>query len=403
MNIAIIGAGAAGCFAAANLKLMPDRKVTVYEKTAKALQKVKVSGGGRCNVTHEVSSVPALLKKYPRGIAMLRKSMPHFTPQDLVEWLAQRGVVVKTEADGRVFPITDSSQTIIDCLWKEMQRNDVTVQYSKGVSTISPEGNGWTITFQNGDTAYADKVLVASGGYAKAEGFNWLKALGHSIQKPVPSLFTFNLPKNPITQLMGLVVQEATVKIKGTKISETGPVLITHWGLSGPAILRTSAWAARELAACNYEFTTVINWLKDVKEDNLRTQFVELRQKEGRQMLHGRNSFGLPRRLWDYLLENCEVDENTRWGDLPAKQQNKLIQKLTADEYAVRGKTTFKEEFVTAGGVMPSEINPQTMESKLHSGLYFAGEVMDVDGITGGFNFQHAWNSGWLAAQAISI
>jgi predicted Rossmann fold flavoprotein len=398
MRIAIIGAGAAGCFAAANIPYAPGRDVVVFEKTGKVLQKVKVSGGGRCNTTHACFDVPDLVTKYPRGKQLLKKSLYQFTPKHTIDWFGKRGVTLKTEADGRMFPDTDSSQTIIDCIWDEMMQQQVEVRYHKSIELIEKTGNTFLLHFADKTTYEADKVLIACGGFPKREQYKWLETTGHTIQTPVPSLFTFNIPKHPITELMGVVATDAIVKIQSTKITERGPLLITHWGFSGPAILRTSAWAARELQERNYEFTAIVNWLGDVTERDVKETIVEMRREYGKQLLQNKNPFTLPRRLWEYQLQQSGIKEDTRWGDLPAAAQNKLVERLLRDSYAVKGKTTFKEEFVTCGGISLSEITPQTMESKLLSGLHFAGEILDVDGITGGFNFQHAWSSGYIAA-----
>ena len=399
MRIAIIGAGAAGCFAAANIPYKNGVEVAVFEKMGKVLQKVKASGGGRCNTTHACFDVPELLERYPRGKQLLRKSLYQFTPQDTINWFESRGVRLKTEADGRMFPVTDSSQTIIDCIWQEMMKNKVQVYYHKAIETIEKKPQGFTLHFADKSTYEADKVLIACGGFPKEEQYNWVKALGHTIQSPVPSLFTFNVPKHPINELMGVAVPEVTIKIAGTKITEQGPLLITHWGFSGPVVLRTSAWAARELHKLNYDFSVSINWLNDVNENELRDRFVQLRKEQGKQFLNAKNPFELPRRLWEYQLVQCGIKDDVRWGDLPATAQNKLITSLVRDTYHVKGKTTFKEEFVTCGGITLSEIDGQTLQSKLVPDLYFAGEIVDADGITGGFNFQHAWSSSFIAAQ----
>ncbi len=400
MKVAIIGAGAAGCFAAANIS-GDDISVTVFEKHGKALQKVKVSGGGRCNVTHACFDVPELVTRYPRGKQLLRKSLYHFTPQDTINWFEERGVKIKEEADGRMFPDTNDSQTIIDCIWQQMMRNKVDVVYHKSVERIERIGETFRIHFADKSTYEADKILIATGGFPKPEQYKWLQELGHTILPPVPSLFTFNMPKHPITELMGVVAENARVKIQGTKITESGPLLITHWGMSGPAILRTSAWAARELAERNYHFNIQINWLFDVTDADLKDQLQQLRVDQGKQLVQNKNPFGLPRRLWEYILLQCDVKTEVRWGELPAAAQNKLIEHLLRDTYEVKGKTTFKEEFVTCGGIALSEIDPQTMQSRKVPGLYFAGEIMDVDGITGGFNFQNAWSSAFIAAKSI--
>jgi predicted Rossmann fold flavoprotein len=355
-------------------------------------------------VTHACFEVPELVKCYPRGTSLLKKSLHHFSPRDTIRWFSDRGVTIVEEPDGRMFPVTNDAQTIIGCIWQELMKERVQVRFNNGVKRVVKENGVFRVILEDGTQYVAAKVMLACGSILKAEHFEWLTAMGHTLQQPAPSLFTFNLPKNPITQLMGVSVPDAGVKITGTKFVQQGSLLITHWGFSGPAVLRTSAWAARYLQDQHYEFTVLINWLGGLSEGGeggLREQFLSLRQQQGKSLVHGRNPFELPRRLWDFLLERCEVGENTRWGDLPAAAQSKLILSLVQDAYVVKGKTTFKEEFVTCGGVTTSEINPQTMESRLVPGLYFGGEAMDVDGITGGYNFQHAWCSGWLAARGM--
>ncbi len=405
MKIAIIGAGAAGCFAAANIPLSSGVEVAVFEKTGKVLQKVKASGGGRCNVTHHCFDIPELITRYPRGKQLLRKSLYRFGPQQTIEWFEKRGIQLKAEDDGRMFPVTDDAQTIIDSIWQEMMRQKTQIFYHKAVKSIeqlTTDGKtSFIIHFADTSVYGADKIIIATGGFPKADQYQWIVALGHNIESPVPSLFTFNMPGNPVTELMGVSVPEATIKIAGTKISQTGPLLITHWGMSGPAILKTSAIAARELANCNYEFTALINWLKDMSDNDLKDMLLQLRREQGKQFVNQKNPFGLPRRLWEHLCTRCGITDTTRWGDLPAAAQNKLTEFLLRDQYKVKGKTTFKEEFVTCGGVRITEIDPQTMESRKVPGIYFAGEILDADGITGGYNFQHAWSSGYIAAQSV--
>jgi len=402
MKIAIIGAGAAGCFAAANIPFNEGIEVALFEKTSKVMQKVKVSGGGRCNVTHEFTDMPDFVKSYPRGMQFLKKSLYRFGPLQTKEWFEQRGVTLKTEPDGRMFPSTDDSQTIIDCIWQEMMRNKVQVYYHKGITGIEKTAiGGWLLHFGQGLTCQADAVIIATGGSPKPDQYNWIKALGHSIQPPVPSLFTFNIPQNPLTELMGVSVSEVTLKIAGTKFVQQGALLVTHWGLSGPAVLKTSAIAARELAERNYDFQVSVNWLNELNEEELKGMFTRLRKEQGGQQVHNKNPFKLPARLWEFLLLQCGIKKETRWGDLPAASQNKLIVHLLRDTYQVKGKTTFKEEFVTCGGVSLAEIDPQTMQSRVAPCIYFAGEILDADGVTGGYNFQHAWTSGWIAAHHI--
>lgn len=405
MKIAIIGAGAAGCFAAANIAHRNGVEVALFEKTGKVMQKVKVSGGGRCNVTHNCFEIPELLDRYPRGKQLLRKTLYRFAPQQTIEWFEERGVRLKAEDDGRMFPITDDSQTIIDCIWQEMMQQRVQVYYHKAVKKIVTQPDGaphrFVIEFADTSVYAADKILIAAGGFPKAEQYSWLAAMGHTIEMPVPSLFTFNMPGNAITELMGVAVPDAVVKIAGTKILQRGPVLITHWGMSGPAVLRTSAVGARELAEKNYEFKVVINWLGDKSDEDLRNTLQELRAQQGGQFVRQKNLFGLPRRLWEYITEQCGVTEQTRWGDMSATVRNKLMERLLRDVYEVSGKTTFKEEFVTCGGIKLSEVDAGTMQSRKVPGLFFAGEILDADGVTGGFNFQHAWSSAYVAATAM--
>ncbi|HTN47707.1 MAG TPA: NAD(P)/FAD-dependent oxidoreductase [Flavipsychrobacter sp.] len=399
MRIAIIGAGAAGCFAAANIPYQSGREVALFEKTARVLQKVKISGGGRCNVTHQLFDIPELLKKYPRGKNFLKKTLYQFTPRHTIDWFESRGVKIKAESDGRMFPVTDSSQSIIDCIWSALQRNKTMVYYHKAVEKIEKQQEQFKLYFSDKTAYVADKVLITCGGFPKAEHYDWLLQLGHSFKTPVPSLFTFNLPKHPITELMGVSVAHANVKILNTKISEEGPVLITHWGLSGPAVLRTSAWGAREIHELNYHFKARINWMGDVTENELKERINDKRKYEGRTFVNDRNDWNLPRRLWEFLLKEAGIEDRVRWGDMKVNQQNNLMELLLRHTFEVQGKTTYKEEFVTSGGIELSEVHPETMESKRVPGLYFAGEILNVDGITGGFNFQHAWSSAWHFAQ----
>lgn len=402
MKIAIVGAGAAGCFAAANLSIGLDDEVVLFEKQLKPMQKVKASGGGRCNVTHALFDIPALVKKYPRGESLLKKTLHHFSPKDTIAWFEQKGVPLKAEADGRMFPITDDAQTIIDCIWKAMMQNKAQLKYNHALAAIELKEGKWHLFFKNEQVYIADKVLLTTGGFPKEEQWQWLRDLGLEVIAPVPSLFTINLPKHPITKLMGLSVSNAQVKLMGTKITEQGPVLITHWGLSGPAVLRTSAWGARALGNLNYACNVQINWLGSINEQECRSIFQDMRTLQGKLMMQHKIPFDVPKRLWHFLLEQAGILSDVRWADIKAAPLNKFIQCLCAYTVAMQGKTTFKEEFVTAGGIAITEINAATMESKKLPNLYFAGEIIDVDGITGGFNFQHAWSSAFIAANALS-
>lgn len=401
-KLLIIGGGAAGFFCAVNAaRMYPEIQVIVVEKSARLLSKVKVSGGGRCNVTHACFSIPEMLKNYPRGASFLKKSFQQFFTTDTITWFHERGVQLKAEADGRMFPVTDNSQTIINCLLSEANKYRVQIMMNAAVSEIIPVAQNFQVKLQNGKLIEADFLCIACGGFPKEAQFDWLKKLGHSIVTPVPSLFTFNIPENPVTALMGVSVENITIKIAGTKLQQSGPLLITHWGFSGPAVLKLSAFAARELASGNYHFSVIINWLQGHNENTIREELQQLRFELASQKIFNRNPFALPARLWEFLLTQCGISNVMRWADLPAQLQNKLCKILCMQEFEVKGKTTFKEEFVTAGGISIQEINAATLESRILNRLFFAGEILDVDGITGGFNFQHAWTTGFIAAKAL--
>ncbi len=387
----------------------PGLKVVIIEKTNKLLSKVKVSGGGRCNVTHACFDIAEMSKKYPRGQHFVKKAFHQFFTTDTIQWFEERTVKLKTEVDGRMFPVSDSSQTIIDCLLKEAGKYGVEIMMNTEVKNVVYKTNHFEIKLSDLPTGPAgsrlltpDYLCIASGGYPKSSMFNWLTELGHTIEEPVPSLFTFNMPGHSITKLMGVSVENVKVKITGSKLEQGGPLLITHWGLSGPAILKLSAWGARELKARNWEFGISVNWLPGFNEQELKEKFQHLRFEIASQKISGKNLFGLPQRLWEFLLEHSEVNKEIRWADLPAQQANRLIKNLCNCEFNIKGKTTFKEEFVTAGGIKLNEVEANTMMSKKIPGLFFAGEVLDADGITGGYNFQHAWTSGWIAAKSIA-
>lgn len=407
-KLIVVGGGAAGFFCAVNAAAQnPELEVIIVEKSSKLLSKVRISGGGRCNVTHACFSIAQMIKKYPRGEKFLKQAFRHFFTTDTIAWFEKRSVPIKAEADGRMFPVTNSSETIIDCLMKEANTHHVQILMNRDVVKIDPlkeNGNhaGFKISFRNGEELFSDFVCIACGGFPKALQYDWLQNLGHSFEDPVPSLFTFNVPKHPISALMGISVENVQVKINGTKLFQKGPLLITHWGFSGPAVLKLSAFAALELAKMNYDFSISINWLSDFNENTLLEKIRTVRFDAAAKKMINKNPFGLPQRLWEYQLSQCSIDPDLRWADLPAKQQNLLAKQLCAEQFQVKGKTTFKEEFVTAGGIKLSEVNANTMESKLLPNLFFAGEILNVDGITGGFNFQHAWTSGWIAGGEIA-
>lgn len=402
-RVVVVGGGAAGFFCAINTARMNAAlEVIIVEKSSKVLSKVKVSGGGRCNVTHNCFDIDELSKKYPRGERFLKKAFHWFNVKHTIDWFEGRGVKLKAEADGRMFSVTNTSQTIIDCLIKEANTYKVEILMNSGVKQIEKVEDVFNIELDSGKKLIADYVCIACGGFRKQSQFDWLLQLGHTIENPVPSLFTFNIPNNNITALMGLSVEQAQVKIVGTKLQNTGAMLITHWGLSGPAVLKLSAIAARELAEKNYNFEISVNWISKFNEQSLQQEFSMLRQKLSSQKISSKNVFGLPNRLWEYLLNLSNIDVAMRWADLPAKNANALIKNLCNQTFAVKGKTTFKEEFVTCGGIKLNEVDVNTMQSKKTPNLFFAGEILDIDGITGGFNFQNAWTTGWIAAKAIA-
>ena len=399
-KIAIIGGGAAGFFAAINCKTnYPDYQVDILEKSNKTLSKVKVSGGGRCNVTHNCMDIAKLMKFYPRGGKQLKKAFYQFNPTHTVDWFKTRGVELKTESDNRMFPITDQSHTIINCFQDEVDKLGIEVKLGCSVSSLNTEGIRFNICINDENHLY-DHVIIAAGGNSKIQGFDWLKKLGHEIKPPVPSLFTFNMPNEHTANLMGVVAPEAKVKVQGTKIQQEGPLLFTHWGMSGPAILKTSAWGARTLSEMNYEFSISVNWTGLENEELIRNALQKTKVQQHKKKIANANPFeSVTNRLWSYILKRATIDETTIWAECPKKLLNKLVNGLFNDVYEVKGKTTFKEEFVTCGGVALSGVNMKTMESKSCPGLYFAGEVLDIDGVTGGFNFQAAWSTGFVAAK----
>lgn len=400
-NVIVIGGGAAGFFAAISCKAHhPDHRVTIFEKSDKLLAKVKVSGGGRCNVTHACFSNAELAKFYPRGGKQLKKAFAQFTTTDTIKWFEARGVKLKTEEDNRIFPVTDNSQTVIDCLLGEVDKLGIKIEMHGQISSIEKADQGFIIKLQD-KTIHADKVIAASGGLPKREGFEWLEKLGHKIEPPVPSLFTFNMPNEPIKILMGVSVDNAIVRIVGTKLQSEGPLIITHWGMSGPAILKLSAWGARILNGMDYRFNIQVNWIGEANEDKVREAFALERQTNPMRTVGNCESFKLPNRLFQFLLSKVEIDPEATLERLGKKNMNRLINILLNDEYRVEGKTTFKEEFVTCGGVSLDDVNMDTMESRVCPGLYFAGEVLDIDGVTGGFNFQAAWTTAHIAGKLV--
>ncbi|GHB75979.1 NAD(P)/FAD-dependent oxidoreductase [Persicitalea jodogahamensis] len=406
MRIVIIGGGAAGFLAAITAaEHSPESEIIILEKNRTVLNKVRISGGGRCNVTHACFDNRLMVKNYPRGERFLKQLLPQFDVQSTIDWFAARNVIMKTEGDGRMFPVSNSSETIVNCLMSEARKNGVQVRTSTAVKSFcyQEEGRSFDLNLTDNTTLAADRLLIASGGYPKLESFTWLAEHAHEVEPPVPSLFTFNAPGNYLLPLSGVSVQDAGVKIMGTKLEWRGPVLITHWGFSGPAVLKLSAWGARVLADKQYVFCCRINWVPGQTEAEVRERLMQEKAANPKQMVATYARFGLPLRLWRAFLENSEIDTATRWAEISNKSLNRLTNSLTNSQFDIHGKSTYKEEFVTAGGVALHEVNQTTLESSRIPGLYFAGEVLNVDGITGGFNFQNAWTTGYIAGKNIAL
>jgi len=402
-QVIVAGGGAAGFFAAiACAEANPACTVTIYEATAHLLSKVKVSGGGRCNVTHACFDPRELARRYPRGHRELLGAFHRWQPRDTVEWFEKRGVALKTEEDGRMFPVTDDSQTIVDCLQGAAERAGVKVVLRTGLKSVAKTVAGFEVALTTGETVSCDRLLLATGGNSTNAGFAIAQHFGHTIEPPVPSLFTFHIKDPRLADLSGVSVEEAVTAVRGTKLKERGPLLITHWGMSGPAILKLSAWGARELHDCNYQFTLLVNWAPAYAAEALLAELTAARAANPKKQAGTWCPVGLPLRLWEKLLGAAGIPPATQWAVVSGAALRALAAQIGAGEFAVTGKSMFKEEFVTCGGVRLSEVDFKTMGSRLVPGLHFAGEVLDIDGVTGGFNFQAAWTGGWLAGQAMA-
>lgn len=397
-DIIIVGGGAAGFFTAINIvEKNPKLKVAILERGAEVLQKVRISGGGRCNVTHACFEPNELVKYYPRGEKELRGPFHQFNSGDTIAWFEKHGVALKIEEDGRMFPVSNSSQSIIECFLTATQKLGIEVLTGQSVQSIFKKDALWKIETQN-ENYLVEKLILATGSNPKI--WEMLQTYGHAIVSPVPSLFTFNIKDPRIKELPGVAAQ-VTVKVKDTKLSSTGPLLITHWGMSGPAVLKLSAWGARVLHDKNYQFIIYVNWLNDVETSEAEEILKNLKQEHAKKVVSKKSHFNFPNRLWESLVLAARIDSETKWADLSKIQLQNLSNQLTKGTFQVNGKSTFKEEFVTAGGIDLKEINFKTMESKLHENLYFAGEIVNIDAITGGFNFQNAWTSGFILAKGI--
>ncbi|HLW29859.1 MAG TPA: NAD(P)/FAD-dependent oxidoreductase [Brumimicrobium sp.] len=400
MKIGIIGGGAAGFFAAIQVKEnYPESTVIILEKSNKLLAKVKISGGGRCNVTNSTTSISELSKAYPRGGKLLKKLFQNFNTVHIREWFESRGVELYAQEDQRVFPVSDDSQTIIDCLINEVDKLGITIKMETTVKKIETTEEGLNLFLDDVNFMFFNKVIVASGGSPKKSGLQWLEDLGHEIKDPVPSLFTFNMPKEKTKSLMGVAVENATTRVQGEKLTANGPLLITHWGMSGPAVLVLSSFGARTLAEKNYQFNLQVNWTNEQNQEIVKSTIETVISEHGQKQLQNIRPYGLPSRLWLFLLEKVELPLEQKWDEIGKKGVHKIVEVLSNDIYSVNGKTTFKEEFVTCGGVSLDSINAKTLESKFIPGLFFAGEVLDIDAITGGYNFQAAWTTGFVAGR----
>mgnify|MGYP000893363913 CR=1 FL=1 len=400
MKIAIIGGGAAGMFAAANIRQFhPDSQVTVFEKKQQLLAKVRVSGGGRCNLSHACRDIAELLTAYPRGATLLKRVFHQFDHQQTMEWFKERGLKLVTQDDGCVFPASQDAMSVVKLLIGQAEKNNVALLPNHTITGIGIKDEGFELTVKDHKKPFAfDKLIITTGGSRSISGLEWLKACGHEIVAPAPSLFTFNVKDKAVTALMGLVVNQVNVSVTGTTFRSEGPLLITHWGFSGPAILKLSAFAARHLFDQHYNFSLRINWTGRHGEEEMKQQLEEISHKDRSKRVTNSRPQGIPQRLWEHLLRKAAVDPDQIWQNLGKKSLNLLANLLCNDQYAVSGKTTFREEFVTSGGISLKSVDMNRLESKVCRGIYFAGELLDIDGITGGYNLQAAWSTGYVAA-----
>lgn len=410
LRVVVVGGGAAGFFGAiAAAEANPHAKVTILEASREVLAKVRISGGGRCNVTQACFNPSELVQNYPRGGKALLGAFTRFQAKDTIAWFAQHGVPLKTEADGRMFPITDNSETIVNCLINTAKATGVEIRTGIFVASVkivrkqnSEHSTVFEILLKSGETLECDRLLVATG--SNPVGYKIAQALGHTIEPPVPSLFTFNIRDEKVLKLAGVSVNSVRLRLSvpgKPQLEQTGPLLITHWGFSGPAVLKLSAWAARVLHSSNYQATLLMNWLGDLKPEEVRSKLLAVKSEWAKRAIALHRGVDLPHRLWQYIIFRAGITPEDRWAELSNKTLNQLVQELTQGQYQIKGKGVFKEEFVTCGGVNLKEVNFKTMESKLVPGLHFAGEILDIDGVTGGYNFQSAWTTGYLAGLAM--
>ncbi|MCA6470787.1 MAG: NAD(P)/FAD-dependent oxidoreductase [Pseudanabaena sp. M135S2SP2A07QC] len=416
-EVVVIGGGAAGFFGAIHAAQAPHTRVTLLEAGRQPLAKVRISGGGRCNVTHHCFEPSQLVLNYPRGSKALRGAFSRFQALDVVRWFNAEGVKLKTEADGRMFPVTDDSETIVEALMFAAKKTGVVLRNNVLVQKIerleSDKGDSkFEVILKNGENILCDRLLLATG--SSPSGYAIARSLGHELEPPVPSLFTFNIKDSKLHELAGVSVNPATVKLlisnsnpekkksARNQLEQSGALLITHWGLSGPAVLKLSAWAARELHDCNYQAKLAVNWIPSLKVEAIKQILLSAKTEQPKKFVSNYCPVDISLRLWEYLLDKAEVELEKRWADISNRAIQQIVNVLSTSEYAIAGKGVFKEEFVTCGGIRLQDVNFQTMESKICQGLFFAGEVLDIDGVTGGFNFQSAWTTAWIAAQGIN-
>lgn len=410
MNVAIIGGGAAGFFLAITLKqLAPQARITIFEKSTKVLSKVAVSGGGRCNLTNSFEEIKDLKQAYPRGDKLLKRLFKTFDHKDTYKWFETHGVKLTTQTDHCVFPHTQDSQTIINCFLQLTQQLGIFIKTSHALKSIVPLKNNtappvYELKFNNEriENQLFDLVAITTGGSPQKEGLQYLQELGHQIAEPVPSLFTFNIPNKNVRELTGTVVDPVIASIQGTKFKSTGALLITHWGMSGPAILKLSSYSARYIHEKNYCFNLAINWINETNTQAVAEELNRLMKISPQKKVSNIRPYDLPARLWEFLLQKAGIKEDKKWSELGKKDFNRIMNLLSNDEYAVNGKGAFREEFVTCGGISLDSIHLNTLESKICPNVFFAGEVLDVDAITGGFNFQAAWTTAYIAACSMS-
>ncbi|MBM3207076.1 MAG: NAD(P)/FAD-dependent oxidoreductase [Chlamydiae bacterium] len=399
-RVVVVGGGAAGFFTAIVLAdLKKDVEVIILEKTMQPLAKVKISGGGRCNVTHDCYDPQTLSMNYPRGSDVLRKAFYTFQPKDMIQWLQDRGVEIKIEHDGRIFPKSNTSSTIIECFLKQAKDLNVKVQLHSEVQQLQKLEDGWRVQTKDQGSIDCDYLVLATGGLKKS--YELFTQLGHTLIEPVPSLFTFNIKDERLDDLSGVSVSNAKLSIEGASFSSQGPLLITHWGVSGPGVLRLSAFAARYLHDSDYDATLCVNWAPQYAEHEVRESLLSLKKENSAKPIAYTPAFGIPKNLWKKLLEFCHIFEDKLWAHLSKQELHQLVQVIVKSQFKIQGKSTNKDEFVTCGGVSWKEVDHKTMESKVCKGLFFVGEVLDSDGVTGGFNFQNAWTTAWIAAHAI--